>query len=138
MNPYYKPAACLLPLFIVFALLVTGCTDKQPVATDKPMSEKPVTEKQVPAEKLLGLVFNYDKGEIALTVVTKGCTGKADFSFTVSDGTITVLRIKKDECKAMPEAAVFLYSMKELGIDPNKYYKLMNGFMANPDLANIP
>lgn len=88
-------------------------------------------------EKLLGFSFNYEKNEVAITVITKGCTGKSDFSFTVQGKMVTVLRIKKDECKAMPEAVVLTYSLKEAGLDANKEYSVGNLFIANPNLADV-
>lgn len=88
-------------------------------------------------EKLLSLVLDYEKSEVSITVITKGCTGKSDFSFVVNGQTITVLRLKKDECKAMPEAVVFTYNLKEAGLDANKEYMVTNRFIANPNLADI-
>lgn len=89
-------------------------------------------------EKLLGIVFNYEKSEVVLTVISKGCTSKADFSFSVKGHVITVVRTKKDECKAMPEAVQFTYSLKEAGLDASKEYTIGNTFIANPNLAAIP
>lgn len=88
-------------------------------------------------ENLLGASFNYEKQEISIDVVTSGCTAKSDFSFTVSNNSITVIRNKKDECKAMPEAARFFYSFKDAGINPDKTYTIINKFIANPNLARI-
>jgi hypothetical protein len=88
-------------------------------------------------EKLIGFTFNYEKNEVALTVISKGCTGKSDFSFSVHGKMITVVRNKKDECKAMPEAVVFTYSLKEAGLDANNEYSVNNLFIANPNMAAI-
>ncbi|MBN8687382.1 MAG: hypothetical protein J0M10_10195 [Chitinophagales bacterium] len=96
------------------------------------------SQETVPGEKLLGIVFNYEKSEVVLTVISKGCTGKADFSFSVKGHVVTVVRNKKDECKAMPEAVQFTYSLKEAGLDASKEYTIGNTFMANPNLAAIP
>jgi hypothetical protein len=95
-------------------------------------------ENQLSTEKLLGFSFNYEKSEITIHVVTNGCTVKTDFVFKTNNNTILVSRKKKDVCKALPQAAHFTYTMKELGIDPNKLYIIKNKFIANPNLANIP
>ena len=95
-------------------------------------------ENQLTSEKLLGFSFNYEKSEITIHVVTTGCTVKTDFAFKVNSNSILVSRKKRDVCKAVPQAAHFTYTMKELGIDPNKLYNIKNKFIANPNLANIP
>lgn len=110
-------------LSVLVWLLVAGCSNK-PAADDK-------------AEKLLGLSLNYDKKEITVTVVSTGCTTKADFSFVVNANTIKIERNKKDECKAMPEAINLVYSFRESGISDDKKYTVANSFIANPNLANI-
>ena len=107
----------------VIVLLLAGCSNK-PVADNK-------------SEKLLGLSFNYDKKEINITVVSTGCTVKADFSFTINANTIKIERTKKDECKAMPEAINLVYSFEESGISADKNYTVVNSFIVNPNLANI-
>ena len=107
----------------VMVLLLAGCSSK-PSAENK-------------SEKLLGLSLNYDKKEIIVTIVSTGCTRKADFSFVVNANTIRIERSKKDECKAMPEAINLVYTFKESGIDADKNYIIANGFIANPNLANI-
>ena len=89
-------------------------------------------------EKLMGVSFNYDKKEITIQVVSTGCTVKTDFQFKVSNNIITIIRIKKDACKAMPEMASFTYSFQETGLSPDKAYTIKNKFIANPNLANIP
>ncbi|HWR31960.1 MAG TPA: hypothetical protein VN451_00425, partial [Chitinophagaceae bacterium] len=104
-------------------LLLAGCSNK-PAADDK-------------TEKLLGLSFSYDKKEITVTVVSTGCTTRADFSFAVNANTIKIERIKKDECKAMPEAINLVYTFQETGISADKKYTVANSFIANPNLANI-
>lgn len=89
-------------------------------------------------EKLLGVSFNYDKKEITIQVVSTGCTVKNDFQFKVSNNIITIIRKKRDECKAMPEMASFTYTFQETGLSPDKAYTIKNKFIANPNLANIP
>lgn len=112
-----------LYLSVIVFLLLAGC------------SNKPATDNK--SEKLLGLSFSYDKKEITLTVVSTGCTSKADFSFVINENTIKIERTKKDECKAMPEAINLVYSFQESGISADENYTVVNSFIANPNLANI-
>jgi len=93
---------------------------------------------QTRTEKLLGVSFNYDKKEISIQVVSSGCTVKTDFQFNVSNNIITIIRKKRDECKAMPGMTSFTYTFLETGLSPDKAYTIKNKFIANPNLANIP
>lgn len=113
-----------ISLFIVGMMLMAGCSSNQPSADSK-------------SEKLLGIAFNYDSKEIVVTVISTGCTVKADFSFIVNSNTIKIERIKKDECKAMPEAINLVYTFQESGISADKSYTIVNSFIANLNLANI-
>ncbi|MBI3139077.1 MAG: hypothetical protein HYZ15_10860 [Sphingobacteriales bacterium] len=122
IHPFYKMTTRVAQV-IILPLLLAACSG--------------TAEPQPAGEKLLGFVFNYDKSEVAITVVTKGCTGKTDLSIRVSGNRIEVQRKKEDYCKAMPEAVVFTYTMGELGIDPNKAYTVGNLFIANPNLAAL-
>jgi len=88
-------------------------------------------------EKLLGIILNDDKQEITIHVVSSGCTQKADFSFEMKRDTLTVIRIKKDECKAMASEVQFSWSLKEVGINPNKPFVIRNKFILNKFVANI-
>lgn len=109
--------------FLVIMLILAGCGNK-PVADNN-------------SEKLLGLSFSYDKKEITITVVSTGCTAKPDFSFIINGNTIKIERIKKDECKAMPEAINLVYTFQESGISADKSYTVANKFIANLNLAKI-
>lgn len=88
-------------------------------------------------EKLLGISLDDEKGEITIQVVNSGCTQKTDFKFEMKGDTLTVVRTKKDECKAMAGAVQFSYSLKEAGINPNKPFVIQNKFIANKFIANI-
>lgn len=94
----------------------------------------PTSEKE---ERLISFSLDYNKQEISFTAVSHGCTVKNDFDFTVQDEDILIKRKKKDECKAMPEAVNFLFSMQEAGISQDKAYTVKNRFIANPNLADI-
>ncbi len=89
------------------------------------------------AEVLLGISTDFDKQELTLQVVTAGCTAKADFQLALKDGTLTVLRTKRDECKAMESAVSLTWSLKEIGLEANKPFKLGNALIANPMLARV-
>ena len=132
MKPLNNTTLRLFALIPVFSLFVIACTDKKQVP-----AERPVSVKELPAEKLAGLVFNYDKNEIELSIVSNGCSGKADFRWIVSGNEIQVERIKKDECKAMPEAVKLIFTFREAGLDADKAYTVGNPFIANPNLAAI-
>lgn len=88
-------------------------------------------------EKLLGISFDYDKAEVTLIVVSSGCTQKSDFVFEIKGDSLTVIRIKTDDCKAMESVEHFTYSLKEAKIDPNKPYIILNKFIANHNIARI-
>lgn len=88
-------------------------------------------------EKLLGITLDNDKSEITIQVVSSGCTQRSDFSFEMKGDTLTVVRVKKDECKAMESQIQFSYSLKEAGINPNKPFVIGNKFIANFFIAKI-
>lgn len=88
-------------------------------------------------ERLIGVSFDYNKQEVSVAVVSNGCTVKTDFTFNLQNEEILVKRKKKDECKAMPEAVSFIYSLAEAGLSPDKTYTIKNRFIANPNLAGI-
>ncbi|HEX4877442.1 MAG TPA: hypothetical protein VFV31_12280 [Chitinophagaceae bacterium] len=92
----------------------------------------------VTQEKLLGLTFDEEKKEVTINVTSTGCTDKSYFQFKVRGAVIEIIRLKRDECKRMPFATSFTYSMAEAGIQPNKVYVIKNKFTASPDLANMP
>lgn len=94
----------------------------------------PATDKE---ERLIGAFFDYNKQEISVTVVSHGCTVKNDFTLSLQKDEIIIKRKRKDECKAMPEAISFTYSLQEAGISPDKAYTIKNRFIANPNLAGI-
>jgi hypothetical protein len=88
-------------------------------------------------ENLLGITLDYEKGEITIHVVSSGCTQKNDFKFDMKNDTLSVVRIRRDECKAMGSEVQFVYSLKEAGINPNKPFIIRNKFIANMFIANI-
>ena len=119
-------------LFTLLIMLFASCNNNKPVNDNKPGK---VNDNK--SENLLGLFFNYEKKEVTITVVSTGCTSKPDFSFIVNNNTLKIERIKKDECKAMPDAVNLIYSFEETGISADKKYTIANSFIANLNLANI-
>ena len=89
-------------------------------------------------ENISAILFSYDKQELTITVVSNGCTMKEDFIIQQNNNLVTVVRTKKDDCKAMPQSISISWSFKEAGIDPNLTYSIQNRFIANPNIANIP
>lgn len=90
------------------------------------------------SEKLLGFSFDNEKKEVTIKVTSTGCTEKNYFQFKVSGTVIEIIKTKRDECKRMPFATSFTFSMAEAGLVPNKVYTVKNKFMASPDLSNLP
>ena len=88
-------------------------------------------------ENLLGLTLDYEKGEVTIHVISSGCTQKTDFKFNMKNDTLSVVRIRRDECKAMGSDVHFVYTLKEAGINPNKPFIIRNKFIANLFIANI-
>jgi hypothetical protein len=86
---------------------------------------------------LVGISLNYDKMQVTIQVVGSGCTQSSDFKFELKDNILTVVRLKMDFCKAMPEVVSFTYSLKDAGIEANKSFTIANKFITNPNLANI-
>lgn len=89
-------------------------------------------------EQLIGIKLDDDKKEVTLIVSASGCTQKGDFTFKLNHDTLTIYRIREDNCKAMSEAISLTYTFKEAGIDGNKPFILKNQLLANPMLSNIP
>ncbi len=89
-------------------------------------------------ENLLGLTLDYEKGEINIHVVSTGCTQKSDFRFEMKGDTLSVVRVRRDDCKAMESEVRFTYTLKEAGIKPNKAFIIGNKFITNLFIANIP
>lgn len=69
-----------------------------------------------------------DAGGKTLTVVfsSTGCSDKSYFSFSFENDVLTFRRVMPDACKAMPMRHPITYSLEELGIDPQKPFRLGN------------
>lgn len=88
-------------------------------------------------EDLLGISMDSSKQEITLYVVSSGCTERGDFKFDMKNGAPTIIRLKKDTCKAIQSEVMITYSLQETGIDPNKPFMIKNQFVASRFIANI-
>jgi len=113
----------------ILFLFMISCNSSAP-------ADKPVTLEKIPTETISAIAFNYDQEELTVTLVSNGCTVKADFIFEQNSSMLTIVRKKKDECKAVPQAITISWTFKEAGIDPNRTYNIQNGFAANPFTAN--
>jgi hypothetical protein len=77
-------------------------------------------------EPLFGIVTDTEKKTLSIWVESSGCTDKSYFTFTLEDDVLTFKRIKRDACKAMPMRHAITYSLEELGIKPQKLFRLGN------------
>jgi hypothetical protein len=78
------------------------------------------------AESIFGIATNAEKKTLSIEVLSSGCTDKSYFSFALEGGVLTFKRIKRDACKAMPSRHAITYSLEELGIKPQKPFRLGN------------
>ncbi|MEQ1796902.1 MAG: hypothetical protein ABL872_03055 [Lacibacter sp.] len=116
-------------IYAFLFLFIISCNSSTP-------ADKPVTLEKIPTETISAIVFNYDLEQLTVTFVSNGCTVKEDFIFEQNNSMLTIVRKKKDECKAVPQAITISWTFKEAGIDPNRTYNIQNGFAANPFSAN--
>jgi len=94
----------------------------------------PAVAKELP-EVLLGIDTSFDKGQIIFEVVSSGCTSKEDFRIERNDRTLTLYRLRSDDCKAMPGKSQIEFSLHELGLSPNEPFTLGNPFIVNEYLV---
>lgn len=88
-------------------------------------------------ETLLGLQTDFRGKTITIEVMGSGCTDKGYFRLDFSNQVLTVYRLMRDACKAMPQKTSLSYSLDELGIDPNKPFRVDNPFIVNEFLAGM-
>jgi hypothetical protein len=116
-------------MYAILFLFVLSCNSSNPAG-------KPATVEKAASETISAIVFNYDQEELTVTLVSNGCTVKEDFRFEQNNSNLSIIRKRKDECKAVPQAITISWTFKEAGIDPNRTYSIQNGFTANPFTAN--
>lgn len=90
-------------------------------------------------EPLLGAELNSDK--IRITVAQSGGTDRNSFKFDVQkDGSeqfLTIVRIKSDNCKMMPQRETFDFTLAEVGIDAKKPVFITNTFFCDEIFADM-
>jgi hypothetical protein len=87
-------------------------------------------------EALLGLSTDFDQGTLTIEVASSGCTGKADFRFEFSGDRLTVVRTRRDDCKAMPQKTALTFTLQEAGLTPHKPFGVVNRFIASEYLVS--
>jgi hypothetical protein len=88
-------------------------------------------------EALLGVTTDFSASTITFDVVGSGCTDKSSFRMDFSNNVLTLFRIRRDTCKAMPEKTAVTYTLDEVGINPHKPFAIANPFLANENLAGV-
>jgi len=86
-------------------------------------------------EAVLGVATDFDAGKLTFEVASNGCTTRKDFRCDLKDGTLTLVRLRRDACKAMPEKAKITFTLEELGLSPHKPFALGNRLIVNENLA---
>lgn len=89
-----------------------------------------------PLEPLLGISTDLDRKEITFEVVASGCTKKEDFRFEYTNHVLTVIRLRPDSCKAMPQKIDLTFKLAEVGIDPYIPFTIANPFLVNEHIAH--
>ncbi len=86
-------------------------------------------------ETLLGVRTDFDAGRLVFEVASSGCTEKADFRATVDNGTLSLFRLQRDSCKAMPFRTQLLFGLEELGLSAQQPFRLANPLVVNEHMA---
>lgn len=106
-------------IFIIWALLV---------------AVPGVAGERIP-ENILGLHTNSATGQVLVEVVSGGCTAKEDFRSSFIDETLTLFRIRQDDCKALPHKMTIAFTLEELGINPHQPFRLANRIVVNEGMV---
>lgn len=118
--------------FLFFFLLMASCNNP-------PETPKPVTVDATPvppAEELVGLVVDGAGQTILLTVVSNGCTRKEDFKLSMQNEELVVERLRRDDCKRMPDTLQLRFGFKEAGLEEHKNFRVRNLFSGNLMIIN--
>lgn len=86
-------------------------------------------------EALLGVATDFDGGKVTFEVASNGCTAKKDFRVSNEKGTLTVFRLRRDACKAMPERLKLSWTLQELGLSAHQPFTLGNQLIVNENVA---
>jgi hypothetical protein len=115
-------------LLFVF-LLAASCKERPQIAQPTTVSVAPLqTQLNLPAEELAGLVVDGATKTLLLTVKSNGCTRKEDFKLSVQNEELVVERLRRDDCKRMPDTLQLRFSFKEAGLQENKSFRVRNRF----------
>jgi len=89
-------------------------------------------------EKLLGLGADDEKGQLTFVVWASGCAQKADFRVERSGSTLTLVRLRPDSCKMMPQRMDLTFRLAEVGLQPHDVFTVTNPFTPSVNEASIP
>lgn len=90
------------------------------------------------SEKLLGLSADDEKGLVTFEVWASGCAKKADFRVERSGTALTLIRLRPDTCKMMPQRWSVSFTLAELGLKPHETFTVSNRFTPSVNEASIP
>jgi hypothetical protein len=77
-------------------------------------------------EIVFGVNTEGDPSKVTFRVASSGCTTRADFRVDVKDGVLSLVRLRRDACKAMPHAVSIAIPLSELGLRPGQRFTLAN------------
>jgi hypothetical protein len=86
----------------------------------------PALAAEEPPEALLGVSTDLAAGQVVFEVASNGCTAKADFRGRLEGAVLTLVRIRRDACKAMPRREPIAFSLAELGLKAHQPFTLGN------------
>ncbi len=89
-------------------------------------------------EKLLGLDADDEKGRITFVVWASGCAEKSDFRVERSGTVLTLVRLRRDSCKMMPQRTELSFTLEEVGLKPHDVFTVSNPFTSSVFEASIP
>jgi hypothetical protein len=88
-------------------------------------------------EKLLGLSADDEKGQITFVVWASGCAKKADFRVELAGKALTLVRLRPDSCKMMPQRWDLTFTLAEVGLKPHDVFTVTNPFTPNVNEASM-
>jgi hypothetical protein len=121
--------------FLFLFLLIASCNNP-PETTIPGTVLLDTTLTTPPAEELVGLEVDGAGKTILLTVVSNGCTRKEDFKLSMQNEELLVERLRRDDCKRMPDTLQLRFGFKEAGIQENKNFRVRNRFSGNLMIIN--
>lgn len=116
-------------VLIPFLLILASCNNGP--STTSSLIVPPATSQAPPAEELAGLVVDAASQTLLLTVKSNGCTRKEDFKLSMQNEELVVERLRRDDCKRMPDTLQLRFSFKEAGLEANKSFRVRNRFSAS-------